>query len=82
MSRFFKSAAFPILIVIVLAIFVSHLYTSGGGGKQITWSDLQNDVAGNQVTYIKSDQAGSSVSFKLAPTPRRRSRSGSPRSRR
>ena len=32
MSRFFKSAAFPILIVIVLAFFASKLIQNGNRG--------------------------------------------------
>jgi hypothetical protein len=35
-SRFFKSAAFPILIVIVLAIFVMKLYTGGSSSQAPT----------------------------------------------
>ena len=34
MSRFFKSAAFPILIVIVLAFFASKLIQNGNRGAE------------------------------------------------
>jgi cell division protease FtsH len=41
MSRFFKSAAFPILIVVVLAFFASKLISSGSsGGPSRTYSTL------------------------------------------
>jgi cell division protease FtsH len=41
MSRFFKSAAFPILLVVVLAFFVSKMISSGhSSGPQRTYSTL------------------------------------------
>ena len=61
MSRFFQNAAFPILIVIVLAIFVSKLLSSGGSTTPYTWNNMLQDVKSGAVTQIKSDQAGSSV---------------------
>ena len=33
MSRFFKSAAFPILIVVVLAFFISKVFVSPGSER-------------------------------------------------
>ena len=38
MSRFFKSAAFPILIVIVLAFFASKLISDSGETNKPTFS--------------------------------------------
>ena len=38
MSRFFKSAAFPILIVIVLAFFASKLINNQDQAKPATFS--------------------------------------------
>ena len=40
MSRFFKSAAFPILIVIVLAFFASKLIQSGNEAPRTTYSQF------------------------------------------
>jgi cell division protease FtsH len=60
-SRFFRNAAFPILIVIVLAIFVSKLLSSGGSTTPYTWNDMLNDVKSGVVTQVHTDQAGSSV---------------------
>jgi cell division protease FtsH len=60
-SRFFRNAAFPILIVIVLAIFVSKLLSSGGSTTPYTWNNMLTDVKANAVSQVKTDQAGSSV---------------------
>ena len=40
MSRFFKSAAFPILIVIVLAFFASKLIQSGNEAPKTTYNQF------------------------------------------
>ena len=40
MSRFFKSAAFPILIVVVLAFFAQKLIGSSGKTEKQTYGDL------------------------------------------
>ncbi|MGN6377978.1 MAG: ATP-dependent zinc metalloprotease FtsH [Gaiellales bacterium] len=78
MSRFFKSAAFPILIIIVLAIFVMKIYTGGSSGPTITWSQLVTDLQKNQVTYLRGDPNGSSVTFKLADNPNQQHSIGVP----
>ena len=40
MSRFFKSALFPILIVIVLAFFAQKLIGGGPAGEKHTFGDF------------------------------------------
>ena len=50
MSRFFKSAAFPILIVVVLAFFAQKLIGSNSHGPNYTFGNLltQLDQKGRQ----------------------------------
>ncbi len=69
MSRFFRNAAFPILIVIVLAIFVSKLLSSGGSTTPYTWNNMLQDVKTGTVSQIKTDQAGSSVTVTTGQPP-------------
>ena len=48
MSRFFKSAAFPILLVILLAFFVQNLFYGPNGKEKMTFNRFQTEVqAGN-----------------------------------
>src|SRR5881409_260812 len=49
MSRFFKSAAFPILIVVVLAFFAQKLISPGSPQRQNTFADFQNQLANGQI---------------------------------
>ena len=49
MSRFFKSAAFPILIVIVLAFFASKLISGQDRSNQYKFGDFQEQLADGQV---------------------------------
>ena len=44
MSRFFKSAAFPILIVIVLAFFASKLIQSGNAAEKTSYPEAIQQV--------------------------------------
>jgi cell division protease FtsH len=64
-SRFFKSAAFPILIIIVLAIFVMKIYSGGGSTRTYTWNQLVGYVNSNRVDYLRGDLNGSAVTFEL-----------------
>ncbi len=52
MSRFFKSAAFPILIVVVLAFFAQKLISPGQREKVPTFSDFQQQVAKGDVRSV------------------------------
>ncbi len=49
MSRFFKSAAFPILIVVVLAFFAQKLISPGGQREKPQFSDFLAQVNTGQV---------------------------------
>ncbi len=44
MSRFFKSAAFPILLVILLAFFVQNLFYGSRGNEELTFNEFQTAV--------------------------------------
>jgi cell division protease FtsH len=65
MSRFFKSAAFPILIVVVLAFFAQKLI--GGGSKQpsYTFGQLVQQLDNGQVKSLSLDQKQNSASVTL-----------------
>jgi cell division protease FtsH len=49
MSRFFKSAAFPILIVIVLAFFAQKLIGSSNHAPKVSFGALVDDIRHGQV---------------------------------
>jgi cell division protease FtsH len=67
MSRFFKSAAFPILIVVVLAFFAQKLIGSGSHSPQFTFSNLVSQLDGHQVKTLTLDQKDNSASVTLLP---------------
>ncbi|HEV2773452.1 MAG TPA: ATP-dependent zinc metalloprotease FtsH [Thermoleophilaceae bacterium] len=52
MSKFFKSAAFPILIVVVLAFFVQNLVSSGSEGKEPTYTDFLTQVERGEIKKV------------------------------
>ena len=52
MSRFFKSAAFPILIVVVLAFFAQKLIGSSSPGQKHTYGDLLSQLENKQVQSL------------------------------
>ena len=52
MSRFFKSAAFPILIVVVLAFFAQRLINTGNTTKPPTYSDFLTQLSEGQVKSV------------------------------
>jgi cell division protease FtsH len=53
MSRFFKSAAFPILIVVVLAFFAQKLISPGpSGSSKPQFGDFQSQLAGNDISEV------------------------------
>ena len=53
MSRFFKSAAFPILLVILLAFFVQNLFYGSRGTEELTFNQFQTAVKqGNLKTPV------------------------------
>jgi cell division protease FtsH len=52
MSRFFKSAAFPILIVIVLAFFASKLIATNDSSGKTSFNDFENQLSSGQVATV------------------------------
>jgi cell division protease FtsH len=52
MSRFFKSAAFPILIVIVLAFFAQRLITGGQKEKAPTYSEFIAQLSAGELKTV------------------------------
>ncbi len=66
MRRFFRSAAFPILIVIVLAFFAQKLISGPGGEPTPTYGQFVQQVK-NEPSAIESvtfDQKSSSINVK------------------
>jgi cell division protease FtsH len=56
MSRFFKSAAFPILIVVVLAFFAQKLISPGSPSRDTSFADFQTQLAGGQIKDVTVKQ--------------------------
>ncbi len=65
MSRFFKSAAFPILIVVVLAFFAQKLIGSSHTTPSLSFGQLVQAVNNNEVKSLTLDQKDNSVSYTL-----------------
>ncbi|HEY8582665.1 MAG TPA: ATP-dependent metallopeptidase FtsH/Yme1/Tma family protein, partial [Capillimicrobium sp.] len=52
MSRFFKSAAFPILIVVVLAFFAQRLISPGEPTRETSFADFQAQLAASEIKDV------------------------------
>ena len=52
MSRFFKNAAFPILIVVVLAFFAQRLISPGEEKPKPTYGDFLTQVENHDVKSV------------------------------
>ena len=65
MSRFFKSAAFPILIVIVLAILATKVIGSGSSGPHYTFGNLLQQLDNKQVAKLTLNQKSNSAEVTL-----------------
>jgi len=52
MSRFFKSAAFPILIVVVLAFFAQKLISPGEKTEKHSYAEFQTQLAQRQIKSV------------------------------
>jgi cell division protease FtsH len=61
MSRFFKSAAFPILIVVVLAFFAQKLIGNSSHGPHYTFGNLIYQLDHGQVKSLSLDQKDNSA---------------------
>jgi cell division protease FtsH len=65
MSRFVKSAAFPILIVVVLAFFAQKLIGSSGHSPHYTFGNMLGQLQGGQVKQLSLDQKDNSATVTL-----------------
>jgi cell division protease FtsH len=65
MSRFFKSAAFPILIVVVLAFFAQKLIGASSHGPHYTYGDLVASIDQAQVRSMSLDQKSDTANVTL-----------------
>ena len=65
MSRFFKSAAFPILIVVVLAFFAQKLIGSSSHNKPQSFGNLITQLDHHQVQKLSLDQKSNSAEVTL-----------------
>jgi cell division protease FtsH len=65
MSRFFKSAAFPILIVVVLAFFAQKLIGSSNHGPTRTFGDMIYSLDHGRVAKLSLDQKSNSANVTL-----------------
>jgi cell division protease FtsH len=64
-SRFFKSAAFPILIVIVLAFFAQRLISPGERQPQPTFSEFQAQVERGDVKAVTLNTKNNEIDVTL-----------------
>jgi cell division protease FtsH len=65
MSRFFKSAAFPILIVVVLAFFAQKLISPGNGGTKYTYGDFVTQLNNSDVKKVTLKNKDNSIAVEL-----------------
>ena len=65
MSRFFKSAAFPILIVVVLAFFAQKLIGSSGHSHPQSFGNLEYSLTHGDVAKLTLDQKSNSAEVTL-----------------
>jgi cell division protease FtsH len=65
MSRFFKSAAFPILIVVVLAFFAQKLIGSHSNGPGFTYGNLTVQLQRHNVDKLALDPKSNSATVTL-----------------
>src|ERR1700722_10867799 len=65
MSRFFKSAAFPILIVVVLAFFAQKLIGNSSSSRSYSFGYVVQQLDAGGVKSLSLDQKNNSASFTL-----------------
>jgi cell division protease FtsH len=68
MSRFFKSAAFPILIVVVLAFFASKLVDNNSGAKIPNFGETIQAINNGGVSSVTLNQKDNSMNVVLSPS--------------
>src|ERR1700727_555751 len=65
MSRFFKSAAFPILIGVVLAFFAQKLIGSSSHSQKQTFGELVYELNHGQVQSLSLHEKDNTASYTL-----------------
>jgi cell division protease FtsH len=70
-SRFFKSAAFPILIVVVLAFFAQKLISPGKTQQDPVYSQFLNQVDAGQVKKVTLQTKNNSIDVELKANSRK-----------
>ncbi len=65
MSRFFKSAAFPILIVVVLAFFAQKLIGSSNHGPSHSFGEMMASLDSGKVQKLSLDQKSNTANVTL-----------------
>ena len=65
MSRFFKSAAFPILIVVVLAFFAQKLISPGDGKRDPNYSQFLTQVEQGRVKQVTLNTKNNRIDVEL-----------------
>src|SRR3954471_6696457 len=76
MSRFFKSAAFPILIVIVLAFFASKLIQNGNRAPATSYNQFLSQIDNDQVDNVVLRTKDNSAEVTLKGTDKKRYTTG------
>ncbi|MTD46903.1 ATP-dependent zinc metalloprotease FtsH [Conexibacter sp. W3-3-2] len=71
MSRFFKSAAFPILIVVVLAFFAQRLISPGEEPAKLQYSELITKIEAGQVKTVDLRTRDNVLKYELRESPGR-----------
>ncbi len=71
MSRFFKSAAFPILIVVVLAFFAQKLISPGEHQQDPVYSRFLDQVEAGQVKKVTLQTKNNRIDVELKANGRK-----------
>jgi cell division protease FtsH len=65
-SRFFKSAAFPIVVVVVLAFFAQKMIIDNSSSKQAnTWNEFTQAANAGKVQYLKTNLGDNSLKYSV-----------------
>jgi cell division protease FtsH len=78
MSRFFKNAAFPILIVVVLAFFAQHLISPGEKKAKPTYGDFLTQVENGDVKSVTINTRDNTLDVSAGPDGKTKYSTGYP----
>src|SRR3954451_5966192 len=68
MSRFFKSALFPILIVVVLAFFAQRIISPGDHSKAPNFTQFQDQIKAGQIQSATFNTKDNTLDYTSAAT--------------